>query len=122
MVRSHSSQCSPGGSQSSVTPVQGDLNPLLISMGSRHTHGAHTYMLTKTHAQKNKIRESETQSGKSSAATDQLDPHPPYSLLTLMDTTYIQSVTGKSGGEYVLDICLQSTCFSKRNTSAKTAG
>lgn len=79
MVRSHSSQWSPGGSQSSVTPVQGDLNPLMISMGSRHTHGAHTYMLTKTHAQKNKIRESETQSGKSSAATYQLDPHPPYS-------------------------------------------
>lgn len=43
-------------------------------------------------------------------------------LLTLTDTTYIPSVTGKSGGEYVLDVFLQSTCFSKRNTSAKTAG
>lgn len=43
-------------------------------------------------------------------------------LLTLTDMTYIQSVTGKSGGEYGLDVFLQSTRFSKRNTSAKTAG
>ena len=34
-------------SQSSLTPVPGDLFPLLTSAGTMHAHGAHAYTQTK---------------------------------------------------------------------------
>jgi hypothetical protein len=49
------SQHPHGGSQLSVTPVPGDLCPLLVSTGTRYASGGETYLEAKYSHTKNKI-------------------------------------------------------------------